>query len=354
MLGVFTLRRQVTAAGAWPFAAIAGLSIAAAASPGSDPVRTLAPVIAAFWWVITIGIREAAAALTGRPTLQVGMWLLLAIFPLLQWTHRSSLPIAPADDLRGQERLTLRDMSHLVGALPTDSTVVVDDAITDLLLRAASSTVRQSGKVLRFVSHDSREAKQAAAGRPLFALPRAQFTLQHLGLSRAESIEPGIPGVVALERGGECTTLELRWRVAPGLSRSNHVALASSRPDARGPVVIYLGSSTALNPYPVDWPEWTTRGYHADRFDTAREADRQRLNRLRTEDGAPAEERVFGFAFLTRLELWRVPNAPMILKVGLAQPPDAALAHGSTPDDRADLRVCPSFPMEAGRLEVRR
>jgi hypothetical protein len=82
--------------------------------------------------------------------------------------------------------------------------------------------------------------------------------------------------------------------------------------------------------------------------------DRLRLDRDRLENGAPPDDPVFSHAFVARLELWRVPDGPMILPVAVGQPPAAALVRSTTPGDRSGLRVCPSFPGEIVRLEVRR
>ncbi|HYN09331.1 MAG TPA: hypothetical protein VES67_18255 [Vicinamibacterales bacterium] len=361
VLAVFSLRDRIARIGTWSFVLVAALPLVAASWEGSEASRTLAPTIAGFWWMAGAGMREIGSALTGRPAWRIGAWIIALLFPLLQWSHRSAVPIAPADEPRGQETLTRRDFSYLLNALPTRSTLVIDDAISDVLLRSTAGTVQQSGKVLSLVARDGREAARAAIDGRLFALPRAQFDLQHQGLARAESSGPPIPGLVAFTRAGECASVESQWLATKDLSRSSRLAVVSDRPDARGPVIIYLGSHVAFDVHPIDWPGWTMRGYHSGTYDRAKEPDRLRLDRDRSGDGhdrsgdgAPADDPVFGHAFLARLELWRVPNGPMMLPVGLGQPPEAALIRATTPGDRGSLRVCPSFPGEIVRLEVRR
>ena len=84
---------------------------------------------------------------------------------------------------------------------------------------------------------------------------------------------------------------------------------------------------------------------------SGREADRQRLDVDGVEDRPPRGHPVFAYPYVSRLDLWPVPNGPMILAVGLGHPPDAVLVRGMTPTDQAGLRLCPSFPGEIGRLE---
>jgi hypothetical protein len=348
------MRDRIARIGTWPFLLVAALPLAAASWPGPEPARLFAPTIAAFWWMAGAGMREIVGALAGRPSWRIGAAIIALLLPVLQWSHRSALPAPAADEPRGQETLTRREFTTLLHALPSGSTLVIDDAISDILLRSTARTVQQSGKALHVVSLDGREAAGAAIDSRLFAMPRAQFALQHQGLARAEIGEPAIPGLVAFTRAGTCATVEPQWRAAGDLSRSDRLAVVSDRADARGPVIIYLGSDAAFNLYPIDWPGWTTRGYHAGTYDRAKDLDRQRLDRDRSGDGAPEGDAVFGHAYLARLELWRVPDGPTILAVALGRRPDAALARATTPGDRGALRVCPSFPGEIVRLEPSR
>jgi hypothetical protein len=353
LLGVFALWHGITQRASWPLIAMAILPLVAAAGRGADPVRTLAPAIAAFWWLVGVGAREVVTALAARPSWRIAAWVFALLLPVLQWSHRSAMPVPAADEPRGHESLTRRDISSMLGALPTRATIVMDDAITSLLMRSWTETGRQTGKVFTVISRDGQEAARPAADAPLFALPRAQFDLQHQGLARVE-IEPRIPGVVAFARAGPCSTVEGQWREAKDLGRSSSLALVSNRPAARGPVVIYLGSSAPLNPHPIDWPSWTMRGYHAATYEMGRDADRPRLDFDGIEDRAPRDDRVFAFPYVTRLDVWRVPGGPMILPIGFDQAPEAVLARGVTAADRAGLRLCPSYPAEIERLEVRR
>jgi hypothetical protein len=185
-------------------------------------------------------------------------------------------------------------------------------------------------------------------------MPRGQFDLQHQGFSRAETVQPHVPGIAAFERAADCAVLEGKWQHVPDLSRSSSLALVATRPDVRGPVVIYLGSSGPMNPNPLDWPRLSLRGYLAGVYDLRKEADRQRFERDGLEDHAPRDDRVFGFTYLARLEIWRIPDGPMILPIGLGQAPEAVLARGVIRADRNSLRLCPSFPGEIERLELRR
>jgi hypothetical protein len=354
LLGIFGLRHQIANRASWPRLALAILPVFWAAGESADPVRTLATTIAGFWWLVAVGVREIVAALSGRRAWQIGAWALVLLLPLLQWSHRSAIPIGSADEPRGHERLARRDFLQVLAALPARSTIVIDDAITEILLRSSAPAPQVIEKQFTVIPHDGRVAAHAATAGFVYAMPRAQFDLQHRGLIRVESARPGIPGIVAFERASECSAVDVAWQEAPVLVRSSHLALVADRPDARGPVVIYLGSSVPLNPHAFDWPAWSVRGYYVGTYDLRREADRVRLDLDSVEDRPPRDNRVFGYPSLTRLDLWRVPNGPTVLAVGLGHAPEAALARAMTTAETSGLRLCPSFPEEIERLEPRR
>jgi hypothetical protein len=153
---------------------------------------------------------------------------------------------------------------------------------------------------------------------------------------------------------GTCAVVDLRWQETTAPAPSTEIAVVANHAGARGPVLIYLGSSVALSPHPLEWPVWALRGYYADTYDFSREADRQRFDRDTVEDLPPRTAGVFKYPHITRLELWRVPNGPMALPLGLNHRPEIALLRGSTAADGTNLDVCPSFPGEIGRLEPKR
>ena len=351
LVGVFGLRRQILRSDSWPLLALGLVPMVAAAGRMADPVRALAPTIAAFWWIVAAGVREIVASLSEKRSWQVGAWALALGLPVLQWTHRPAIPTAAADEPRGHEALSRRTFSQILGAIPAQSAIVVDDAITAILWRSSATTEQVADKRFNVIPHDGRAAERVATAGRIHAMPRAQFDLQHRGLIRVENAGPGITGIAAFERASDCWPVDSQWHDARDLARSSHLALVADRPDARGPVVIYLGSSVPLSPHPYEWPEWSLRGYFVGTYDFGREADRQRLDVDGVEDRPPRDHPVFGYPYVTRLDLWRVPNGPMILPVGLGHPPDAVLVRGMTPADQAGLRLCPSFPAEIKRLE---
>ena len=342
LLGAFTSRALVARRDAWPAMGLAVLPLLAAGWSSAEPLRTLAPTIGAFWWLAAIGLRDVVGALSMRRAWRVGAWSIAVLLPVLQWTHRSAVPIDPADLPRGEDALSRRHVSQLFGALPSGSTIVIDDAATDLLLRSSANAAQHSGKVFRFVSRDGRDALGAGMNSMFFTMPRAQRRLEHQGVRRAAA-NTGIPSVVAFTVAAECTPIGSQWLEADNISLSTAVAVAADRPGARGPVVMYLGAGVAMSPRPVDWPEWTVRGYFVDSYDRSRDADRQRLDVHRREDVAPPDHRVFGFPFIVRFELWRVPDGPMVLPVELGQAPAVAIVRAVTLGDADGLRLCPSF-----------
>jgi hypothetical protein len=351
LVGVFGLRHQIPRSRSWPLLALGLVPMVAAAGRMADPVRAFAPTIAAFWWIVAAGVREIVGALSGQRSWQIGAWILALGLPVLQWTHRSAIPTAAADEPRGHEALSRRTFSQILGAIPAQSAIVIDDAITAILWRSSATTEQVAEKRFDVIPHDGLAAERAATAGRVYAMPRAQFDLQHRGLIRVENAGPGITGIAAFERASDCSPVDIQWQEARDLVRSSHLALVADRPDARGPVVIYLGSSAPLSPHPYEWPEWTLRGYFVGTYEFRREADRQRLDVDAVEDRPPRDHPVFGYPYVTRLDLWRVPNGPMILPVGLGHPPDAVLVRGMTPADQAGLRLCPSFPAEIERLE---
>jgi hypothetical protein len=351
LLGAFTLRAAAWGPRAWFPIAIAVLPLFTPVPSGSDHLRTLATTVVAQWWLAAIGLKEAVLALGNTVPRRVGAGALFLAVALLQWSHRSPPRTLQVDTPVGHEDLTRRAVARLLGVLPDRASLVVDDAITDLLLRASMDSLARSGKTLQFVAADGEAVTGLAARGRVFALPRAQQVLQHQGLILDDHDLPQAPGVAGIQPGVACARAEASWRPIADPQRWTTLALVSDRAAVRGPILVYLGSAAPLAPHPLQWPDRATRGFLADVY-YAR-GDRRRLDWLIGADRAPGGDPVFTSPYVTRLELWRVPDAPLILPVSLGGAVSSAIVIVRAGPDAGQLRACPSFPRAVSRVGQR-
>jgi hypothetical protein len=104
---------------------------------------------------------------------------------------------------------------------------------------------------------------------------------------------------------------------------------------------------------PMDWPSAALHGFNAVSYTTSPQ-DRERLARDAQDDGLPPEWVASSTAaFVARFELWRVPDAPARLAIGVGRTPGRTIAHLET-DGRMQLALCPAFPHAVRPLTGRR
>jgi len=333
------------------------MSLASIWAAGSDDgsTRVLAPAALAFWTLTAGGLAEIRRALDFSAPRRVGAAALAVALVGLQVLQmpKAILPASLAP--LGHDRMSRNSFAALVGAMPADSVLVAEDALTDLLIRALPGRVRESRRlrviasdraaVVAALSNDQAGIAVPGAGLRVFALPRAQGRLQHLGLRLSDAGDRRIAGLAEVREGLSCTApLAEEWRDV--LVPADHLALVAADDGSIGPVLLYLASDAPLSPRAVEWPEGTMRGFHPRAYDLADPTQQRTLADEMTAYGAGGIAGWIAGGHVTRIEMWRVPGAPLILPVALASAPHRARARltGTEADQR--LSLCPWYPYE--------
>jgi hypothetical protein len=249
----------------------------------------------------------------------------------------------------GHESLSNASVATLVRILPSDVRLVVEDAITDVLLRSAATTRSVASKRIGLVARDPSAVNRALSSGDVLAMPRAQNTLQNSGF-RLTDAQPGVGGLSRVTAGGTCTTVTDTWTTVPALAASARVALIADASVIYDHAITYLASDRPLSARPVDWPDRARRGFDVSVYDTSLDRDRRRLDQDVTGDRAPRQASALSAPFVTRLELWRVPGGPLQLVVGLDRAPFDALTGRTQGAEEPGLHVCPAFEHAATRL----
>ena len=311
----------------------------------------LAPFVIALWLLAAAGLAEVWAATSATLAGKVGASALSIALVVLQIVHASAYRDAsPAPD--GHEQLTFAMMGAIVGALPRGAGLVEEDAATGLLTRALPSRMRTSDR-FQVIPGNVTAVSEARANAPVFALPRSQRVLQHLGFEMADAASAGVSGLAEIRQAHACTA-ELGPAPLPltALTGRQIFALVAGDQRTRDPIVILLAGDAALPVTPLGWPQSAVRGIHGRMFDLTVTTDqRDFAEELRSYE--LSSWAVPNTRYVTRIEAWRTPGAPLVLPIALGGPIGIGIARmtGTSPDQH--LRLCPSFPHEVRPL-VRR
>lgn len=352
MLGLLSMSRLAPGI-AWSLMALAVASFSGAIIEPTPQPGTMAAFVVAFWLLAATGLRdvwEAVRHTTGGRVGAVALSLTLVVLQMLHVTTRDPKGRMPD----GHERLTTSAMGTLVGEMPRGAALVEEDAATDLLLRALPGRLRSADR-LHIVARDSAAVAAGMAAGRVFALPRSQRVLQHLGLELMHVGRDGATGLAEVRQAHACTpTLTERPSPLPQLDGHTQLALVAGDELSRGPVVILLPAAMALSMLPLDWPPAATRGFHGRTFDLTRPDDVRDLgDELRTY-GLPPYTQPPPSRFVSRIEAWRTPGAPLVLPVSLGGATGTGTARLLTATPGQHLRLCPSFPFDVQPLVRRR
>ena len=351
-LGAFSRLGALRTRGARTALAYAVASTAAAWT-APDSARLLAPLMVGFWALVAVGLAEGVRACGVGVGGRVAAGVLVALVPVLQLSARTDAARPPANaGLQGHERTTLQGVSQTLRMMPATSGLVVEDAVTDVLLRALDGAWQRAGKTLQLVPR-RRADVTVALGRPghhVFALPAAQEDLWRVGFRLTHV--PDWPGAAELHAGGACTVAGGEWRDLADLSRSSMLSVVAEADAEEGPILVYAASDQRPAARAVGWPPLTTRGFHEASYD--RSTNALPVDAAAREDGLPTGSPVLGARYVTRLELWRTPGAPRILTVDLGVTPAVAVARLRQDAAVQRLTVCPAFPFTPQPLAVSR
>ena len=311
----------------------------------------LASFVIALWLLAAAGLAEVWTAMGGSLAGKAGAAALSITLVVLQIVsanaHRDVT--MPPD---GHERLTLAMMGAIVGALPRGAGLVEEDATTGLLTRALPSRLRTSDR-FQVIPRNVPAIAQARVNAPVYALPRSQRVLQHLGFEMADASSSGVPGLAEIRQAHACTA-ELGTGPLPltALAGRQIFALVADAERTRDPVVILLAGEVPLPVSPLGWQPNTLRGIHGRMFDLTVPVDRRDFDEeLRSYQLSSWS--ITNARYVTRIEAWRTPGAPLVLPVALGGTIGAGIARMTGTSAEQHLRLCPSFPHEVHPL-VRR
>jgi hypothetical protein len=298
--------------------------------------------IIALWLLAAAGLAEVWTATGGSVAGKAGAGALSMALVALQIVsanaHRDST--TPPD---GHERLTFAMMGAIVGALPRGAGLVEEDATTGLLTRALPSRLRTSDR-FQVIPRNVTAITDARANIPVYALPRSQRVLQHLGFEMADATSSGVPGLAEVRQAHACTA-ELGTAPLPltAITGRQIFALVAGDERTRDPVVLLLAGEVPLPVSPLGWPPNTLRGIHGRIFDLTVPVDRKDFDEeLRSYELSSWS--VPNTRYVTRIEAWRTPDAPLVLPIALGGTIDTGIARMTGTSADQHLRLCPSFP----------
>jgi hypothetical protein len=249
----------------------------------------------------------------------------------------------------GHDLLTATSFRSLLALLPPHSALVRDDAATAVLFRANQPSLDRARVDLTMIQNDSDAVRGAlSSGRRVFALPYAQRDLQLRGFTLADSLMAVDRGIAEITSSRPCAQPTTEWAGAPALDGATALSIVAGSPDDRGPVTIYLGGASAMAPTPVDWPERTRRGFVYGLFARPDRVDPPDLAAVLAEDALPPAITTTSDAHITRLVLWRLPDAALALRVDLTSPVDHAVVR-LDPGAEGRVVVCPVQPFETSK-----
>ncbi len=327
---------------AWGWPAAACLSVLFIPA---DPIRTLAPLMVAFWLLLGRGVAEILAwgGAGWRRHAAAGLIPLVLVAISIQTRLRAPLEMFEMPVPMGHDQLTRRDLRALLSELPSGSGLVAEDAVTSVLLRSLGDSLRRATVAIEIVPASAAAVDAARRTQRVFALPRAQALLQTRGVRMADGLTPAVPGVAEVAEVQPCINALAAWQTVTLSHDATTMALVSDTEAARGPMALYVGGPAEIVVSPKGWPHLAERGFYTRRYDQTDPAARQALAGEVAADEAPAQHAALTAAHVTRTEVWRVPKGPRALVISFSTSPMAALMK-QLPQATGTVRLCPTFP----------
>jgi hypothetical protein len=296
----------------------------------------LPTVVALVLLVASLGLMQLSRAVNGRLLHHIAAALFAGILPLSVMVRTAQAPKPPADDPPGWLELSVDDLTAVVARVPEGAGLVEEDALADLLLRAGVGRGQSSPRVVRIAS-----VTAGRAGRPLFALPRAQRWLQHRGFA-LQNVE-GVAGLAAAEQRGACRPLQAGWRRVADLESAETFAFVAASPESIGPIRLYAFFDVEPKLYSLDWPTDAIPGFRWKTYapaDPALQADLQA-------DAVPLGDVVVDRSYALRLDQQRTAHGPLALVTTFHAQPTAVFGRLSGTAVESGISVCPAYPHDA-------
>ena len=345
-LGAFARIR--VAAPAWLIGFVVSMFVTASVDP-LNADRALLPASVLLWLLVAVGLAELLTN-ARRLAPRIAALILAALLPILQIPR---LRAAAQDAVRpaGQDALAPEVMHHLIELLPDHTTLVSEDAIIDLLLRAEHRSWERMGKRVSVVERSDAALARAVRESPhVLAFPRAHLDAPLLGFRLTDRPIGDVSGLADVALVSPCAAVPRTWQALPTLNASRVVSIVAEGERDRGPLVLYLATNAPPRPVTQGWSEGVSQGYIVSTFDTRQDADR--LGEALTEDGLTSAD--FAAArYVVRFELRRVPGAPRMLSIDLGESPSVAYAKTWREAAKHRLRLCPAYPYTPVPIGIR-
>ncbi len=311
---------------------------------GAWSVRAGAPALIGFWLLIGCGfgavIAQARRARTaGAIAAAVATAALVIVIAAPRFP--GALPAPPRPTPLGHEQLTAGAARALLLQIPSGSVIVREDAMTDLVLRAIAGRLARLDTSLRSAPPNIDTLADIRTRTRVFAWPHMQRTLQAGGFRIDTSTVTAAAGLAEITGGGRCVRATSHWQPMPSLIAAPAFTFIAPSTAVRGPVVLWLDGTAVIDAVRTDWPASAMRGFQRVAYELP--GDGHDAGTQRGDDGAPGI--TLNSSAVTRVEVWRTPEAPLSLSVTLTAPPTAAFVRLS-PDTREPVTICPSFPGE--------
>jgi hypothetical protein len=177
----------------------------------------------------------------------------------------------------------------------------------------------------------------------VFAFPRARRELEQLGFRIVpHGLRPELAEVLA---GSPCSAaLTPEWRAHPTVAVAGAFALVADDAESRGPIYVFIRSRAPLTINAANWPSGAERGFHVRTFDiTSADAPDARLQLDLPGYGAESERSLLEGPWVARIEMWRVPGAPLVLPITMGAVPTHIVARLADSDATQKIRLCPVF-----------
>ena len=219
--------------------------------------------------------------------------------------------------LLGHDRASLAQMRRLLNLVPSGSTLVEEDASTDLLLRAALSGGRRPAKALAIAPLARKDVVDALTAGRVFAFPTGQRELGLRGfVIEAMTDVPGAEarGMAVISATRACVELGKTWT---DLSRIGRTVEWRSSPIPTSPGVrpsIYFSGTNDYTPGPDGWPPRTMPGFDLRMFDCGSPANAALMG-AEAADAGLRDHPLFASPYIARLTLFRTPHAPLALPI---------------------------------------
>lgn len=306
---------------------------------------TSAPAMLSLWALCAIGLAEVQLALSGSIARRVGAVAIAATLVCLQILQTRSNDVPLELTPRGHEALSRNLALELVSAMPDDAMLVTEDAATDLVIRALPARARERRQLLTVVPTRA-AATLAMSSARLYALPTAQRSLQQIGF-QLMAIAASSSGLAEVLPGGACSdALTEAWSTVPALTSTTRFTFTSADVESRGPVYLFLASDRPILAVADDWPAEALRGFHTRVHDRESTGGAAALTEDLTNYGARGAdlETLGDDGLVTRIEMWRTPDAPLSLTVALSEAPHHVIARLADGAVGHRVTLCPSFP----------